>query len=185
MKKGNWIFIFVLILIAGLSRLLPHPPNFTALGAMALFGGAALSNKILKVLLPLVALFITDVILNNTVFAASNQGFTLFYPGALWTYVAIASIALLAPLLINKLSVQKVVLGSLMASVVFFVISNFGAWASGVLYPMTLEGLATCYIAAIPFFANTLGGDVLFSGILFGGFYLAGLKMPKLALIKN
>ena len=184
MKKGNWIFILTLIVIAGLSRLLPHPPNLTALGAMALFGGAALTSKVLRIALPLFALFITDLIINNTVFA-SSEGFTLFYPGAIWTYVAIGSIALLSPLIISKLSVKNIAVGSIMASVVFFIVSNFGVWTTGILYPMTLEGLTTCYVAAIPFFGNTLGGDVLFSGVLFGGFYLAELKMPKLALSKN
>lgn len=185
MKKGNWIFIFTLIVIAGISRLLPHPPNFTAIGAMALFGGAALGNKALRIILPLFALFLTDIIINNTVFAGSNSGFTLFYPGAVWTYVAIGAIAILAPYIINKLSVKKVAIGSLMSTAVFFIVSNFGVWTTGILYPMTLEGLTTCYLAAIPFFGNSLAGDVLFSSILFGGFYFAELKMPKLALSKS
>ena len=185
MKKGNWIFIFTLIAIAGLSRLLPHPPNFTALGAVALFGGAALSSKILRIALPLVVLLITDIIINNTVFAQFNEGFTVFYPGAIWTYVAIGSISLLAPMIINKLSVKHVVLGSLSASLVFFIISNFGDWITGFDFPLTFAGLIGNYIAGIPYFMNSIAGDLFFSGILFGGFYLAELKIPKLSLSKN
>ena len=75
-------------------------------GAMALFGGAALSNKMLRVILPLGALFISDVIINNTIYASSLEGFTLFYEGAIWTYVGIAAIALIAPFVIQKLSIK-------------------------------------------------------------------------------
>ncbi len=182
MKKGNWLFVFTLVIIAGLSRLLPHPPNFTAIGAMALFGGAALSNKMLRVILPLGALFISDVIINNTIYASSLEGFTLFYEGAIWTYVGIAAIALIAPFVIQKLSIKNIVVGSIAASGLFFLVSNFGVWASGMMYPLTFEGLGLAYLAGIPFFGNTLIGDLFFSSVLFGGFYLAEVKFPKLAL---
>lgn len=185
MKKGNWIFIFALILVAGLSRLLPHPPNFTALGAMALFGGAALNSKILRIALPLAALFVTDVIINNTIYYNAAEGFTLFYSGAIWTYLAIGIIAVVASGIVSKLNISKVVLGSFTASALFFIISNFGVWSTGILYPTTVEGLVTCYAAALPFFGNTIAGDLFFSTVLFGGFYLADSKIPQLARVKG
>lgn len=179
MNRGNLIFVSSLVLIAGMSRLLPHPPNFTALGAMALFGGAALSNKFLRILMPLAALFVSDLVLNNTVYG-SHEGFQLFYPGAVWTYLAFTLIAIVAPMIIKKINVGSVLKGSLATSLIFFIVSNFGAWSTGVLYPLTAEGLTTAYVAAIPFFGNTLAGDLLFSAVLFGGYYLVEMKFPKL-----
>ncbi|MFT6442055.1 MAG: hypothetical protein ACJASM_001595 [Salibacteraceae bacterium] len=76
-------------------------------------------------------------------------------------------------------------LGSLSASLVFFIISNFGDWITGFDFPLTFAGLIGNYIAGIPYFMNSIAGDLFFSGILFGGFYLAELKIPKLALSKN
>ncbi len=185
MKKGNWIFVFTLIVMASLTRLLPHPPNFTAIGAMALFGGAALSGKVLKTVLPLIALFISDVIINNTLYSSLNEGFTFFYTGAFWTYLSIGLIAISAPYLVKKLSASNVLKGSVLASLLFFIVSNFGVWISGTLYPLNAGGLISTYTAAIPFFANTLISNVLFSALLFGGFYLVDLKFPKLAEIRK
>jgi hypothetical protein len=66
------------------------------------------------------------------------------------------------------------------SSVLFFLVTNFGTWATGELYPQTLAGLAACYVAAIPFFQNTLAGDLFFSAVLFGGFALLEWRVPVL-----
>ena len=65
----------------------------------------------------------------------------------------------------------------LAASILFFVVTNFGVWALDSLYPRTLEGLVICYVAAIPFFANTLAGTLFYTAVLFGGFALADLRI--------
>jgi hypothetical protein len=68
------------------------------------------------------------------------------------------------------------------SSVLFFLITNFGTWTLSGMYPMTASGLAACYVAAIPFFQNTIAGDLFYSGLLFGGFALLERAVPALRL---
>ncbi|MGB0404120.1 MAG: DUF6580 family putative transport protein, partial [Salibacteraceae bacterium] len=143
-QKNIWLFIS-LVVVAGLSRLLPHPPNFTAIGAMALFGGAIINSKVLKYLLPLGALLISDLVLNNTIYSSGE--FSLYYPGMIWVYGAFIVIAFVGSKL-NNTNVKSILGGSIGSALLFFVVTNFGYWASGVTYPLTLEGFTACYIAA-------------------------------------
>jgi hypothetical protein len=185
MKKIDVRFgiLAVLVLFAALSRLLPLPPNFTAIGAMALFGGAYFTNRWSSVALPLVALFISDLILNNVKYAAFNNGqFIWFHGTALWVYGAIAASVVLGWLFLKQVSVKNVALSSLISAVLFFIVTNFGVWASDSYgtYPKTLNGLMACFTAAIPFFGNTLVSQLLFSAVLFGGFELAQRRFAVL-----
>lgn len=164
-------YIIGAIALVSLTRLLPHPPNFTALGGMALFAGALLQAKSLRYVLPLALLFVTDILLNNFIYGSQFDGFTLFYPGAIFTYVALAAIVVLGSSLIKRLSVGRVALGSLGASALFFIISNFGVWASSGMYPLSAEGLMACYAAALPFLDTTILGDLTYSTLLFGSYY--------------
>ncbi|MBD77765.1 MAG: hypothetical protein CL840_02335 [Crocinitomicaceae bacterium] len=177
-NKNIWIFLS-LITVAALSRLLPHPPNFTAIGSIALFGGVVVNHKYLKLLLPLGALLLSDIVLNNTIYAA--DGFSLYYPGMLWVYASFVVIAALG-FILKKVNIASVLGGSILSAVFFFLFTNFGYWMAGVLYPQTAEGLMACYVAALPFFANTLMSTVLFSAILFGGYAFVDRK--ELAKIK-
>ena len=166
MKNINlrWATVTVLILMAAATRLLPHPPNMTAVGAMALFGGAYFSNRFTAVLMPLVALFLSDLFLNNVVYAAYTGGkFVWFYDGALWIYGSVAAAALIGAAMLRHVSVKNVVVSSLFCSLLFFIVTNYGVWSSGAMYPKTGAGLAACYTAALPFFGNSLVGDLLFS----------------------
>ena len=183
MKNTRFVAIATLVLIAALSRLLPHPPNVTAVGAMALFGGAYLTNRLFAVLLPLISLFLSDLILNNVVYAAFNNGqFVWFYDGAIWIYSAVALTVLIGLTLAKKINSQSVLVASLVCSTLFFLLTNFGVWQSGLMYPKTMTGLAACYTAAVPYFLNSLIGDVTFAAVLFGGFEWAQKRFNALKM---
>lgn len=153
------IIALTLISFAVISRILPHPANFTPIAAVALFGGAILPRR-WAVSLPLVAMIISDLVIG-------------LHPLVMFTWGSFAAIALISSYRFKKISTSNVLYGSLGASILFYVVSNFGVWAEGRLYALTLEGLAQCYINALPFFRNTLAGDMVYAGLLFGAYALA------------
>ena len=156
-----------LVFLAALTRLLPHPDNFTPIGAMALFGAAYFNRHTLTLIVPFIALFISDLILNNVIYSQYYDGFTLIT--SWWIYAAFGAIMLMGWLLLRKqVTTARVVAASLFASIVFFLISNFSTWAETTLYPKTMAGLMTCYTAGLPFLKNTVFGDLFFSGVMFG-----------------
>jgi len=147
-----------LILLSIASRFFSVMPNFTPIMAVALFSGVVFSNKKLAMLIPISALFITDLFIG-------------LHSTILSVYVSFAVIVLLG-MKIKEVSVKNILGNSLLGAVIFFVITNFSVWAAG-WYGYTLAGLVTCFEMAIPFFRATLASSVLYSGLLFGGFYLA------------
>jgi hypothetical protein len=159
MFRPRLVALISVILAASLSRLLPHPPNMTSVAAVALFGGAYFSDRRLAFLVPLAALFLSDLFLG-------------FYGHMEVQYLSFALIVCIGLWLEKDRSVLKIAAAALASSVLFFLLTNFGVWAFASLYPRTLAGLMDCYIAAIPFFRNTLQGDLLYTAILFGGFAL-------------
>lgn len=182
--KTRTIVLVGMVLVAALSRLLPHPPNFAPIGAVALFGAAQFRNRWAAFLVPLVAMFISDAALefatNLGLFSgwmAHGQG---FHQGMWVVYGTIALIAALGLLLRKKKSPLRVGTTVLASSCLFFVITNFAVWAGDTLYPHTTAGLLLCYTAAIPFFQWTLMGDAFYATILFGGFALAEKRYPAL-----
>lgn len=183
-KKIKWQFsiLMLIVLLAAFSRLVPHPPNFTPIGAMALFGAAWFTNRFQALLLPLLALWLSDLALNNLVYARYYDGFTWLHSGFYWTYGAFLLIGLAGRFWLKKVKTTRIVTGSLMASTLFFLISNFGVWTTGLMYPITVQGLIACYTAALPFFLNTLVGDLLYSSALFGTFELARNRFPALQI---
>lgn len=167
------------ILLAALSRLVPHPPNFTPIAAMALFGAALLADRRLAVLAPLLGLLLSDLVI-EALYRLGLSDFWGFYADMGWTYAAFLLVALIGLFLRGRTSVLTVAGATLAGSVVFFVVSNFGVWASTDLYPPTAAGLAECYVLAIPFFGNALLGNGVYATILFGGFALAARVWPVL-----
>jgi len=169
MKNKNILLALGLILLAVVTRLVPHYPNFTAVGAMALFAGATLKNKPLAFALPLVAFWLSDLVINNVIYAQYTEGFAWFTHGFVYQALAIVLITLLGGFLSNKGTKSRVVLGGLLATVLFFLVSNFGVWQSGTMYPHHLGGLMAAYTAGIPFaLQGTLLSTVFYSAILFG-----------------
>jgi hypothetical protein len=171
----------LIVLAAAMSRLLPHPPNATAVGAMALFGGAYFSHRWQSVLVPLMAMWLSDLVLNNVVYKMYNPHFTFFTEGSILIYGSIALIAVLGWTLLKKVKISNVIGASLLGSVAFFLISNFGVWLYSAMYPQSVTGLMTCYTAGLPFLMNTVLGDVVWCAVLFGGFELAQQRVPVLA----
>lgn len=182
MKPDNSLRFGVLtslVLLAAFSRLIPHAPNFTAVGAMALFGGAYFSRKSLALLVPLLALWLSDVVLNNVLYRQYYPTFTLAVNP--WTYGTFAVLVGLGAVALKKVTVGSVVVTSLLASVIFFLVSNFSVWLGSSAYPQNATGLLLCYLAGEPFFWNTLFGDLFYSGVLFGSYEVARHRFPQLA----
>lgn len=180
MNKNRFIVVAGFIFIAALSRILPHPPNFAPIVGMSLFGAAYLANKKWALIIPVAAMFLSDLIINNTIYAAYYDSFQIFSADLLWVYLPIILIVAFGFYFLQKISTSRVFFGSIIASVIFFIISNLGVWASGTLYPLTMEGLIACFTAALPFFQNTVLGAVFYSALMFGGFELASNKVPAL-----
>ena len=156
----HWIIIG-LIFFAIASRLVPHPPNFTPIGAIGLFAGAYLTIKRFW-LAPIVALLISDYLIG------------IYHPLSMLTvYLSFVISALIGrQFLLNKVSSLRVGGFAFISAVQFFLITNLGVWLTGMMYPMNLTGLIECYLMAIPFFGNTLAGDLFYSLMLFGCYSL-------------
>jgi len=184
MKNKRFLIITGFIVLAVLSRILPHPYNFTPLGAIALFGAAYFTEKKWAILIPLLAMWISDLILNNFIFSVYFDGFTLFNWGMIWVYGSIVFIALMGMKFLKKITLPRVLGSAVGASLIFFIISNFGVWLTSPMYPLNLGGLAACYTAAIPFFHNTLAGDIVYCATLFGAFEYLKYKVPDLVQAK-
>ena len=157
----------VMIVLAALSRILPHPYNFTPIEAMALFGGAYFANRWLSVAVPLLAMLLADFFLG-------------FHSGMPVIYSVIFLISVLGFALRGKVSVLRVASFGLIGATLFFVVTNFAVWAGSGMYPMTANGLLACYVAGIPFFHWQLAGVATYSVILFGGFALLRSNLPAL-----
>ncbi len=180
--------IALIILVTALSRLIPYvfesAPiyNFSPIGAIGLFGAAYFTNKKMAYAVPYLALWFSNIILDNLFLSQ-------FYSGFVWLsnweiYLTFGLIITAGFFLLKKVTALRVLGASLVASVVFFILSNFFVWMSGTLYPLTMEGLLTCYVAAIPFFWNTIAGDLFYSALLFGAYEWAMIKIPALRLQK-
>jgi len=167
MMKSRFFVLLGMILLAAASRLVPHPPNFAPIAAMALFGGAYFSDKRLAFFVPLMAMFLSDVVL----------GLHPLMPVVYGSFAMIVGIGLW---LRTRRTALPIAGAALTSSILFFVLTNFGVWAFSSLYPKTMAGLLACYAAAIPFFQNTLLGDAVYTAILFGGFALAERGFPAL-----
>ena len=181
--KQNTALIVLLIFVAAFTRLIPHYPNFTAVGAVALFGGAYLSRRWAYVI-PLVALFVSDLFLNNMIYARqfpeAYEGFTLFHSGSIPVYLAFIAVIFMGTRTLRSVKVPRVLGSAVLAAVVFFVVTNFAVWATGsVLYPKTPSGLLACYGAALPFFWNTVAGNLFFGAILFGGYEFVARRLVQ------
>lgn len=157
-----------MILTATIARLIPHPPNFTPIAAIALFGGASFASKRAAFLVPIAALLLSDLVLG-------------FYAITPVVYGSFALITCLGLWLRRSQNLQRLTVAAIAGAVLFFVLTNLGVWLFDTLYAKTLAGLAECYIAAIPFFWNTLLSDLFYSALLFGGLAFAEKRWPALA----
>ena len=148
-----------IILVAALLRLVPHPANVAPIAAMALFGGVYL-NKRLALALPLAAMLASDLFL----------GFHNTMPFVYGSFIITGFLGFW----LREHKRPATVLGvSFLSSLLFFLITNFGVWVMGGMYPNTFAGLLESYFFALPFFRNSLFGDLLYTGLFFGGYEAA------------
>jgi hypothetical protein len=167
----------LLILFAAFSRLIPHPANFTPVAAIALFSGVYLEKKYFFII-PVGAMLLSDLILG-------------FHSIMIWVYGSFVVIALFGLWLKSHLSASRAskktayVIGTtLFSSVVFFIVTNFGMWTTG-FYGYTFSGLAECYTMAIPFFRNTVAGDLFYVAVMFGIYELVMKYIKKPEFVKS
>lgn len=167
MNKTKLLIVLAIIGVAALFRFLPHPPNFVPLTAIALFAGAYITDKRLAFLIPIGAMFISDAILG-------------FHNTMLFVYASLIAMVGIGMLLQNRKRVAPIAIATLSGAILFFIVTNFGVWAMGTMYPKTIDGLIACYVAAIPFFRNALAGDIVYVTLLFGSYALALRFLPAL-----
>lgn len=167
MKNPRFVTLMVFILMAAISRVVPHPWNATPLAAMALFAGAHFINRKVAFLVPLGAMFLSDLVIG-------------FYPTWPVTYLCFIGVVLMGQQLQTNKSFSRVAFGTIGASLLFFVVTNFVCWLTMIEYSKDFSGLSLCYVRALPFFRNTLSGDLFFSALLFGSFALSEKKFPAL-----
>lgn len=163
-----WLAL-TLVAFGVILRVMPHPWNFAPIGAIALFAGAHFERRAFGVLIPLAAMFLGDLFV----------GLNFLTPAIYATYALIAAVGML--LRERRASAAAVGGGVLLSSVLFFLLSNVAMWALGTTYAKTAAGLVTCYVAAIPYFGNTIVSDALFTAILFGAFAAVERRVPRFA----
>ncbi|MEI6124276.1 MAG: DUF6580 family putative transport protein [Bacteroidota bacterium] len=171
-------FVVTVIIAGAAMRLIPHWPNFTPIAAMALFGGAYLNRKYLAFLVPIAAMFLSDMLLG-------------FHTTMIAVYISFVATVAIGLLVARKPNVLTVLGASLGSSVLFFLVTNFAAWLGSPIYPQTFTGLMESYAAGlvffnngaygISFFMNSVLGDMVYNTVFFGAFYVARLRFPVLA----
>jgi len=151
--------LIVIVFGIALFRVLPHPPNVSPVAAMALFGGAYFADKRMAFILPFAALILSDLIIgfhNSMIFVYA--GFALTVGMGIWMQ--------------KKITANRVAATAVASTLLFFIITNFGAWMMNGMYPMNAGGLMQAYVAGIPFLQNSLLGNLAFTAVMFGGFAL-------------
>jgi len=148
--KKNVFNIFIIILIISLSRLIPHPPNFTPILASAIMAPLLLKDKMLGIMVTILSMFVTDLIIG-------------FHSYQFVVYFTLLTISFIAPVKKNYISLFFI---SVAGSCWFYITTNFAVWLMWDYYPKNLAGLINCYTLALPFFKNTLISTLLFSGII-------------------
>ncbi len=179
------LVLTAMILLAAFSRLLPLPPNFAPIEAIALFGGAYFARRSLAFVVPVLAMLVADLALGLLRGDAYLAYLTTaaYLPSLLANYLSIAATVVLAFGLRGRVNGARVLGYSLAGSVLFFLVSNFAVWVTAFMvpgYPACSTGLLPCYIAAVPFFKTTLLSTLAYSALLFGGFALLRVRLPAL-----
>jgi len=165
--RTQLITISAVIFALALFRLLPHWPNVSPVAAMALFGGAYFADKRLAFIVPFVALFLSDLVLG-------------LHNSMIFVYAGFALTVAIGFMLKNKITFTNTSFAVVASSVLFFLLTNFGAWMTSALYAKTAEGLMQAFIAGIPFFQNSLMGNLVYAAVIFGGYHL--LRKKKIVL---
>jgi hypothetical protein len=183
-RKSNarlLVLLSFIALIIGLRVIAPLSPDFnvlanlSGLGAVAVFSGSYFRNKFAGYLLPMLVLLLSDLGLAMIM----GAGY-VFYAGWYFTYIAFALMVLVGQVLVKKVNAQNVLVASLTAVFIHWIVSDFGMWLGFDTYPKTLAGFWACLVAAIPFELNFLYGTLIYSVVMFLGFEALKAKFPSL-----
>nr|WP_293833212.1 DUF6580 family putative transport protein [uncultured Arsenicibacter sp.] len=164
-----------IVLLAALFRLLPHWPNFTPIAAMALFGAVKFEKKWLGLIIPMLAMLLSDALIG-------------FHGNMLSVYVSFALTWVIGMVALRRPTAGRVAASAIASSVLFFLITNFAVWYGSTYYTQDMQGLFTCYTAGLAFyngqsfFLNGVCGDLVFSTVLFGGYYLLQQRFSSLRI---
>jgi len=173
----------IIILLAAFTRIMPHPPNFSPMAAIGLFGAAHFAKKWQAFFIPLLGVWLSDLVINNFIYSSSDLNIVWLYNGFYWQYISYVLIIFTGLFIFNKgVSLSKTFAGIVGSSGIFFLVSNFGVWAGSGMYPKNISGLISCYIAGIPFMNNTIISDFLFTTVLFGTYYLLQSEYSSLKI---
>jgi hypothetical protein len=182
--KSTLVSFILLVLMASLYRVMPGRPfGFAPQVAMALFAGSVVNDKKLSFLLPILSLFISDVIY-EVLYRNGLSTIGGFYNGQLLNYILFAALTVVG-FFVNKDKIIDIALGAIAGATGYFLLSNFGVWLSGGLdinnipYPKTAFGLVDCFAAGVPFYKMSIYSTLFFSTILFGGYYLINKYIVK------
>lgn len=182
MKKiltPSFIFVALVVLLAAASRIMPAPftlpPNFTPVLAMGIFAGAVVTSFRTALLMPLVAMLLSDLVIG--------------FHSTMWAvYLCIIASTLLGYVIRNKQNILSVAGVSIGSAVLFFLVTNFAVWLNsteGAGYSKDAAGLAYCYEMALPFFRNTLLSTLVFAGVMFGSYYTIAKLKPALIRVRK
>ncbi len=156
--------VLIMIFAGAMMRLIPHWPNFTPIAAIALFGGTFLKRRELAFIVPVAAMLLSDLIIG-------------FHSTMLPVYLSFIAIVGFGLLLQKRLTILNTMTASLAASTLFYLVTNFASWTSGMMpYPMNVAGLMQAYIAGLPFLFNGVVGDLFYTSVLFGAVYLVSSR---------
>jgi hypothetical protein len=176
------VTLTTIVLATALFRLVPHWPNFTPVAALALFGAATFERKWLGLIAPVAAMLLSDALIGfHGSMGAVYVSFGLTWLLGLWALNSQRS---------GQPSAGRIALASVSSSVLFFLITNFAVWYGSTFYPQTMAGLMTCYTAGLAFyngtsfFLNGLLGDLFFSAVLFGSYYLLQQRFAVLRPVR-
>ena len=169
--KYNYLSIILLFVFLILSRLITDIPNFTPTIALVVFAGYFIPNKYLSILVVLLSQLASDIYLG-------------LYGSMIFVYLAYVSIVLVSPIIIKKMSMKSVLSASIVAPILFFIISKFGVWITSANYSSDLSGVLACYIAGIPFFDESLVSSILFSLTIFAIYKIALTNSKNVSAIK-
>jgi hypothetical protein len=178
-KTQSGLYFIISIIISGaLFRFIPHWPNFTPIAAMALFGGAYLGRKHLAFIIPFAAMFLSDLVLG-------------LHKDMWAVYLAFGLTVMIGTMIRNNVKIISIAGASVASSVIFFLLTNFGAWLASPFYPQTFAGLMQSYIAGLAFFnngalglsffLNEVAGTLFYNGLFFGVYALGRQWFPKLS----
>ena len=162
----NKLIISLIIVLAAFTRIIPHPPYFTPIIAIVLFGGVYIRSRLLAILIPIGAMFLSDLFLglHGTIY---------------WVYGSLLMVGIVGIFLQNNINIKNCIASASCGSLLFYIITNFGVWLTSGYYPKNLDGLIACYTLALPFFGNTLAGSLFYCAILFGGYEILKLKFVQ------